>query len=120
MKYKTFNYKNYGSCYFNVGNYLYNKQAMAISIVNSKGENIIIATVNMADYLYAPNTATIKNYSEGTGMTEFLKRLGIVEEIYSRKPCNSIAIKNETIDYCLINVDKLKDYSNHYEYEWTI
>lgn len=120
MNCKTFNYKNYGDCYFNVGNYLYNKQSMAINIISLNGENIATATVNMNDYMYAPNTATIKNYSENSGMTEFLKKLGIIDEVYSKAHCNPHALKSETIDYCLININKLKEYTNKFNYEWNI
>lgn len=120
MNCKTFKYKNYGDCYFEVGNYNYNKQAMAICIINTQGENITVATVNMDDYLYEPDTATIKNYSENAGMTKFLKKLGIIEEVYTEKKCHPRALSTETIDYCLINIDKLKEYTNHFNYEWSI
>lgn len=120
MKYKTFNYKNYGNCYFNVGNYMYNKQSMAISIISTEGESITTVTVNMRDYMYEPNTATIKNYSENSGITKFLQKLGIIEEVYSKSKCNPYASAKETIDYCLINIDKLKEYTKNFNYEWNI
>lgn len=120
MKCKTFKYKNYEDCFFNVGNYMNNKMSMAISIMNKEGENITVATVNMSGYLYYPDTATIKNYSENGGMTYFLKKLGIIEEVYSKVKCHSGAFETETIDYCLINIDKLKEYSNEFNYEWSI
>lgn len=34
MKYKTFKYKKYKNCYFEVGNYAYNRQSMYIQIKN--------------------------------------------------------------------------------------
>lgn len=120
MNYKTFKYKNYGDCYFNVGNYMYNKQSMAISIISTERESITVVTVNMNDYLYEPDTVTIKNYSENAGITKFLQKLGIIEEIYSSKRCNPYASKDETIDYCLINIEKLKEYTNEFNYEWSI
>ena len=120
MNCKTFKYKNYGYCYFNVGNYMNNKQSMAISIVSMEGECITVATVNMSNYIYAPDTATIKNYAENSGITKFLQKLGVIEEIYSKSQCNPYASKNETIDYCLINVNKLKEYTNQFNYEWNI
>lgn len=120
MKCKTFNYKTYGACYFNVGNYVHNKQAMAISIISKDDEIIAVCTINMTDYLYEPNSATIKNYSENAGMTDFLEKLGIIEEVYSRAKSNPYASKNETIDYCSINIDKLKEYTNQFNYEWNI
>lgn len=118
MKFKTFKYKNYGDCYFTVSNYLHNKQSMAISIKNIEGEDITIATVNMRDYMYEPDTATIKNYSENSGITKFLKKLGVIEEIYSRAKCGPYTTKDETIDYCLMNISKLKEYSKEFNYEW--
>ena len=36
MKYKTFKYKKYKNCYFEVGNYAYNRQSMYIQIKNVK------------------------------------------------------------------------------------
>ena len=120
MNYKTFKYKNYGDCYFNVGNYVHNKQSMAISIVSTDEEPITVATVNMSDYLYEPETATIKNYSENAGITKFLEKLGVIEEIYTRAKCNPYASKSETIDYCLMNTYKLKEYSKEFNYEWSL
>lgn len=120
MNYKTFSYKTYKNCSFYVGNYPAYKQAMAIIMVDGNGEDIVTVTVNMTDYLYEPDTATIKNYSEGAGLTKFLQKLGIIEEIYTRKHCNPYAPKDETIDYCLINIEKLKEYSNEFNYEWSI
>lgn len=120
MKCKTFKYKNYGHCYFNVGNYLHNNQSMAISIISIEGENITVATVNMKDYLYAPDTATIKNYSDNSGITKFLEKLGIIKHVYSSVKCNPYASDSETIDYCLINIDKLKEYTNKFSYEWSM
>lgn len=120
MKNKTFKYKNYGDCYFNVGNYVSNKQSMTINIVSIEGEAVTTATVNMKDYLYEPNTATIKNYSENAGITKFLSKLGIIEEVYSTRRCHPYASNSETIDYCLINIDKLKEYSKQFNYEWNI
>lgn len=115
-----FNYKKYKNCYFEVGNYLYNPQSMFINMIDENGEDITTVTVNMSDYLYYPDTATIKNYSENSGITQFLEKLGIIEEIYSRKKCNPYAIETETIDYCQINIEKLKEYSEEFNYEWKI
>ena len=53
-------------------------------------------------------------------MTKFLKKLGIIEEVYTEKKCHPRALSTETIDYCLINIDKLKEYTNHFNYEWSI
>ena len=120
MKFKTFKYKDYENCYFNVGNYYYNKASMAINMVNTEGESITTVTVNMQDYFYSPNTATIKNYSENAGMTKFLKKFGIIEEVYSSRVCNPYAQKSETIDYCSIDIDKLKEYTKEFNYKWEL
>lgn len=120
MKCKTFKYKNYGDCYFNVSNHLYNKQSMAISMESTDGEPITTVTVNMTDYLYEPDTATIKNYSENSGLTKFLEKLGVIEEVYTSAKCNPYASENETIDYCLMNIEKLKEYTNTFNYEWSL
>ena len=121
MEYKTFKYKNYRNCYFEVGNYLYNSQAMYIELYgDGDGEKdglIITVTVNINDF-YMPDTATIKNYSDNAGITKFLQKLGIIEEIYSRRKCNPYALDSETIDFCLINIEKLKTYSKSFNYEW--
>lgn len=119
MKYKTFKYKNNRDCSFEVSNYQYNPQSMAILIVNSKGEEVVIVTVNMPEYFYSPNTATIKNYSENSGMTKFLQKLEVIETVYSSRQAHPMALKSETIDFCEINVEKLKEYSSKFNYEFT-
>lgn len=168
MKCKTFNYKEYKNCYFEVGNYLYNSQSMFIQIKNEEEGDIATATVNMKEYFYTPNTASIKNYSENSGMTKFLQELGIIDEVYSSKECfpeenesemteickinfkehkatiisntgkcdemiksltemgieeiniETLNYEKETIDFCQINIDKLKEYSKSFNYEWDI
>ena len=120
MKYKTFKYKNYTNCYFEVGNYAYNPQAMFIQIKNDNEGDILTATVNMPNYLYMPDTTTIKNYSENSGITKFLKKLGIIEDIYTSQKRNSFASEHETIDFCQINIDKLKKYSKEFHYDWSL
>ena len=119
MKYKTFKYKDYENCSFEVGSYLYNKQCMVINIVSEEGEPITTCTVNMNGYFYYPNTTTIKNYSENSGMTNFLKNLGVIDEIYTSKRCNPFAGESETIDFCQINIDILKKYSSDFNYEYS-
>lgn len=117
---KEFEYKGIKHCSFVVGNYLHNKQAMAITILDAEGETVEVATVNMPDYLYSPDTATLRNYSYTSGITKFLKKLGIIEEIYSTRKCNQYAQDSETIDYCQINTKKLKEYSSKFDYEWSM
>lgn len=118
MNNKYFKYKDYKKCYFEVGNYLNNPQAMSIIVKNINGRFEEVISVNKPDYLYYPDTATIKNYSECAGATKFLKKLGVIEDIYSSVKAHSLASKNETIDYCAINVEKLKQYSRKFTYEW--
>lgn len=118
MNNKYFKYKDYKKCYFEVGNYLNNQQAMAIVIKNVNGRLEEVISINKPDYLYYPDTVTIKNYSECAGATKFLKKLGVIEEIYSSVKAHPLASKNETIDYCAINVEKLKQYSRKFTYEW--
>lgn len=120
MNNNYFKYKDYKKCYFEVGNYLDNSQAMSIIVKNLNGRFEEVITVNKPDYLYYPDTATIKNYSEGAGATKFLKKLGVIEEIYSSVKAHPFAEKNETIDYCAINVEKLKQYTKKFTYEWKI
>lgn len=120
MKYKNFKYKNYGKCYFEVGTYFYNHSAMSIEIKNEEGEDIRTATINMQDYIYFPDSATIKNYSENSGMTKFLKKLGVIEDVISSNKCNPNANEGETIDFCMINVEELKKYSKKFNYKYEI
>lgn len=118
MKYKKFVYKNYKDCYFIVNNYRNGFQTIAITIENKKVGDITAVTVNMPGYCYSKDDATIKNYSENAGMTKFLKKLGIVKEVYSRRKAHSEASKSETIDFCEIDIEKLKEYSKEFNYTW--
>lgn len=118
MKCKCFKYKDYGDCYFDVTNYLHNKNSMAISMKSIDGEPITTVTVNMENLSYGRDTATIKNYSENAGLTKFLKELGIIAGVYMSAKCNPYAPNTETIDYCLINIEKLKEYTDNFNYKW--
>lgn len=118
MNNRYFKYKNYKKCFFEVGNYKNNLQAMSIVLKNESGSLELVVTVNNPNYLYYPDTATIKNYSESGGITDFLEKLGIVEEVYSRVKAHPLALKNETVDYCAINIEKLKQYSKKFRYKW--
>lgn len=118
MNYKTFNYKKYKNCYFEVGNYVYNSQAMYIQMKNKDEGDILTVTVNMPDYFYQENTTTIKNYSENRGITDFLIDLDIIDFVYSKKHCNPYANDDETIDYCEINIEELKKYSKVFDYKF--
>lgn len=119
MNYKTFNYKNYKECWFEVGNYATLNKPMYIQICNKIDGDIITATVNMPGYFYLPNTTTIKNYSENSGITRFLKKLGVVNEVYSSSKINLFATNNETVDLCEINIENLKKYSKEFNYKYT-
>ena len=118
MECKKFNYKNYKNCWFNVGKYAGMFGTMFIEIENKEKGEICVATVNMPGYCYDAGETTIKNYSENNGMTKFLQKLGIIDEVYSRKKCNPMAGAKETIDYCKINVEKLKEYSKNFDYDY--
>ncbi len=115
---KTFEYKGKKGCSFIVGNYLNNTQCMSIMIVTNENESETVCTVNMKDYLYFPETTTIKNYSENSGMTDFLLKLGVIAEVYNKVPAHQLAQRSETIDFCSINIEKLKEYSKEFNYEW--
>ena len=118
MKYKTFKYKKYKNCWFEVGNYPRNPEAMLITINSESMAEPQIITVNMPDYMYDENTATIKNYSENSGITDFLIDLDIIDYIYSKKQSNICATKGETIDYCEINIEEIKKYSKKFNYKF--
>lgn len=118
MECKKFNYKNYKNCWFNVGTYVGMFGPMFIEIENASSGPICVVTVNMPGYCYDTGETTIRNYSESSGITKFLQKMGIIKEVYSRKKCNPEAGKNETIDYCEINIEKLKEYSKNFDYEY--
>lgn len=119
---KKFTYKNYTDCYFNVGSYMANKEAMAISIQNNDVGPITTCTVMSEWGSYDKDIITLKNYSENSHITDFLKKLGVVKEIIMRYPCNSyvghtLATNNpQTIDICIIDTKKLKEYSKEWNY----
>lgn len=120
---KRFKYKDYKNCYFNVASYAYNKKAMAIEIENREDGPIITCTVFIEDGLYTPNCIVIKNYSENSGMTKFLQDLGIVVLILDRRPSNMLATGSldtenpESFDTCIIDQEKLKEYTKSWNYE---
>ncbi len=118
---KKFNYKNYKNCYFVVASYAANDKAMAISIENEKGP-ISVCTVYDGWSMYSEHITTIKNYSENSHMTEFLQKMGIVIDILNRTPCNEFerntinSSNPQTIDSCLIDTDKLREYAKEWHY----
>lgn len=119
MEYKTFTYKKHKHCSFHVENYLENPDAMAIIILDENGNRIYDCTVMKRDYLYEENTATIKNYMENAGMTKFLLKLGVIEQVITKSNFSIYATsKKESIDYCDINVKILKKYSSKFNYKW--
>lgn len=119
---KKFTYKNYNNCYFIVDTYVANTNAMAISI-KSDDESITTCTVYDDFGIYCYGVTTIKNYSENSHMTDFLKELGIVTDIIERYPCNSFVNDTletdnpQTIDICVIDMNKLKDYCKEWNYD---
>lgn len=70
---KTFTYKDYENCYFRVGSYAADNKAMAISIENLEDGPIATCTVYDIYSAYSEHITTIKNYSENSHMTKFLK-----------------------------------------------
>lgn len=118
---KTFKYKKYKNCYFIVDSYLGDKKAMAITIENNDGA-VAICTVYDKFGVYEEGLVTIKNYSENSHMTDFLKNLGIVLDIVSRYPCNTFSYESlntnnpQTIDICIIDINKLKEYCKSWNY----
>ena len=123
---KTFNYKKYKNCFFVVGTYLSDPSAMYIGIENKQDGMITDCTVYMRYTFYETGTVTIKNYSENSNMTNFLKSLKIVKKVYNRVPCNNFSetlasLKSEnpqTIDECEIDIDLLKEYSKEWDYNY--
>lgn len=119
----TFNYKKYKNCYFTVASYEANPNAIAFSIENQENGLIATCTIFIGHTTYMDSLATIKNYSENSGITKFLQKLGIVTNIFFREPCNCLTIgtldtKNpQTIDTVLIDMDKLKQYSKEWYYD---
>ena len=114
---KTFTYKDYENCYFRVGSYAADNKAMAISIENLEDGPIATCTVYDIYSAYSEHITTIKNYSENSHMTKFLKKIKVVDEVLFSRPCNSFVADTlytnnpQTIDTCLINTDILKEYS---------
>ena len=73
----------------------------------------------MPDYFYEENVAVIKNYSETYGMTDFLRKMGIVKQINTKSYFKVFGnSSNESMDYCDIDIDKLKKYSSTFNYKW--
>ena len=119
----TFSYTKYKHCYFTVASYQADSEAIAFSIENLEDGPIATCTIFDSEGCYTNGLATIKKYSENSGMTKFLKKLGVVSDIIFRKPCNSFVMdtlntKNpQSIDTVLIDTDKLKKYSKEWYYD---
>lgn len=120
---KKFTYKNYINCYFNVGSYLADNKAMAISIESEKDGPIATCTVFNDIGFYSENIVTIKNYSENSYMTKFLEKLGIVISILNRVICNPAVYDTfftenpQTIDTCFIDTGILRQYCKKWNYD---
>lgn len=115
---QTFKYKNYDNCYFVVGSYARNKEAMAISIHNDDVGPITTCTIYDDFGMYFNGVTVIKNYSENSNITNFLKKLGIVDEVLTSFPCNINLppTTKETKDICVINMATLKEYCKEWNY----
>lgn len=122
---KTFKYKKYKKCFFIVSSYVADEDAMYIGIENETEGSIADCTVYYKDGIYIPGFITVKNYSENSNLTNFLKELKIITEICTRFPCNNfpetLATLNganpQSIDYCQIDIEKLKEYSKEWHYQ---
>lgn len=120
---KKFTYKNYKNCYFYVGSYRADPTAMAISIENINEGPITTCTIFDDMSPYSEDIVTIKNYSENSHMTDFLKKLGIIIEILNRAPCNQFVYKTlqtknpQSIDTCLIDKNILRQYCKEWRYD---
>lgn len=121
---KTFEFEEYSKCNFFVSHYCFDEKAIAISIEDSTTSELICKCTTYDIHRdYEVGIATIKNYTENVGMTEFLKKLGIVEEVIKSYILNEdvedfgdIPIKKETLDVCKINLEVLKSYSKEWKY----
>ena len=119
---KAFKYKDYSNCHFIVSSYACEPKALAISIIDENQEPITVSTVYMDGYVYTPWVTAIKNYSENSGMTQFLQSLGIITEILDRRAANEYVADTlntsdpQTIDWCVIDTDKLKKYAKEWYY----
>ena len=113
---KTFNFKNYKNCYFNINSYAHNNLCMAISIENNKYGPLFTSTVYLERYFYEPGIICIKNYSENSGMLDLFKKLDLILRHLDSIKCNIYAADTETMELCQINLDKLKEYSKEWNY----
>lgn len=121
---KTFRFKKYPKCNFWVSHYYFDDDAIAIVIVDSVTNDVICkCTTYDIHFNYNLGIATIKNYTENVGMTDFLKDLGVVEEVIKSYILNEgiedfggISIEKETIDVCKINIKLLKSYATEWRY----
>ncbi len=117
---KTFQFENYTAC-FDVGNYPKNAKAISIGIVDSDTEEPITSVTSYLEIDYEVGQAVIKNYSaygnevtSNIGMTEFLKELGIVEDVIESNFVEDD--ERKTVDICRINLRILKEYSKYWDY----
>ncbi len=115
---KNFKIWDYKNCSFIVSHYITEPSAIAIVIQdNDTSEIVTKSTIYDISQEYQVGMATIKNYSENKGMTEFLKNLGIVTSIIESYKVNEMAEDTETIDVCNIDLKKLKEYACEWHYD---
>lgn len=116
-KNKIFQYEEYKDCHFIVSHYLTDKNAIAIIIEDDITRKTIKCTTYIPKIEYKEGIATIKNYSENQGITDFLISLGVVTEVIEKKKVNELAEDTETIDICKIDLKKLKDFATEWHFE---
>ena len=113
----TFEFKKNSKCQFFVSHYISDDKAIAIIIKDSTTDELICKCTTYDEFSeYEIGIATIKNYSENTGMTNFLRNLKIVEEVRDSYKINDMAEDTETVDICKINLERLKAYANEWHY----
>lgn len=87
---KIMNYKDY-NCEVKRGKYSDNMNLALILIDEEDGSMVANVTVNTEEILDS-NLGYVKNYSEGEGMLEALKKAGLVEEILGYKQLGYVTV----------------------------
>lgn len=113
---KTFDFKNYKNCYFEINAYAYNPLCMAININNDKYGQLFTCTLYLEQYYYEPGIISIKNYSENSGMLDLFESLNLITHRLDSYKCNFYARDTETIELCLIDLEELRKYSKEWNY----
>ena len=115
---KSFPIWEYKNCSFIVSSYLSEPIAIIFAIKDNETSEIVAKCTTYDLFTnYEVGMATIKNYSENRGMTEFLKKLGVVTNIIESNKVNELAEETETIDVCNIDLEKLREYATEWHYK---